>query len=427
MIIRQERTDIYMNLQNNKLNEIGHMLAHDKHTNPNVDPEKESVIDREMTKLNQNLFERNDGLTDKEFVEKAVKESPTFAHWKSNYNALSTWCIQIPKEFSGSYEEKNEIFKEMVNFTADRYGRDNIVSAWTHFDEVRNREGIEKENGKSLIPLKEREHCQDHIHIRYVPRTEDGRISTKEVTPRKELRDYQREMQQHLREKFPEHAHELNFLNGATKDKSKDLARQAQLNHEKNLEEKEQLKQELEREQRRNERALDKKEKDIEKKQEKVDKNIEILNKNREIIDQTREAAERIKDIRIVYFEIPEPDGKGLKKGTYSKEQVEKLVKEINKAREQTRTIEQGREVKSFDERLEQASKRANENVKDKTIDRLREENERLKTFEKDHNFCIWLDKNYNVKEIKKEYERQEKEHEKELTHTHSRTYDRDR
>ena len=53
---------------------------------------------------------------------------------------------------------------------------------------------------------------------------------------------------------------------------------------------------------------------------------------------------------------------------------------------DKTRTIEQGREVKSFDERLEQASKRANENVKDKTIDRLREENERLKTFEKDHN-----------------------------------------
>ena len=416
-----------MNLQNNKLNEIGHMLAHDKHTNPNIDPDKESIIDREMTKLNQNLFERNDGLTDKEFVEKAVKESPTFDHWKSNYNALSTWCIQIPKEFSGSYEEKNEIFKEMVNFTADRYGRDNIVSAWTHFDEVRNREGIEKENGKSLIPLKEREHCQDHIHIRYVPRTSDGRISTKEVTPRKELRDFQREMQQHLREKFPQHAHELNFLNGATKDKSKDLARQAQLNHEKNLEEKEQLKQELEREQRRNERALDKKEKSIEEKQIKVNKNIEILNKNREVIDQTRETAERIKDIRIVYFEMPAPIEKGFHKGFYTREQVEELTKEINKAREQTRTIEQGREVKSFDERLEQASKRANENVKDKTIDRLREENERLKTFEKDHNLCIWLDKNYNVKEIKKEYERQEKEHEKELTHTHTRTYDRDR
>lgn len=416
-----------MNLQNNKLNEIGHMLAHDKHTNPNVDPEKESVIDREMTKLNQNLFERNDGLTDKEFVEKAVKESPTFDHWKSNYNALSTWCIQIPKEFSGSYEEKNEIFKEMVNFTADRYGRDNIVSAWTHFDEVRNREGIEKENGKSLIPLKEREHCQDHIHIRYVPRTSDGRISTKEVTPRKELRDFQREMQQHLREKFPQHAHELNFLNGATRDKSKDLARQAQLNHEKNLEEKEQLKQELEREQRRNERALDKKEKSIEEKQIKVNKNIEILNKNREVIDQTRETAERIKDIRIVYFEMPAPIEKGFHKGFYTREQVEELTKEINKAREQTRSMEQGREVKSFDERLEQASKRANENVKDKTIDRLREENERLKTFEKDHYFVEYMKTKYDIRDIEKEYERQEKEHEKELTHTHTRTYDRDR
>ncbi len=416
-----------MNLQNNKLNEIGHMLAHDKHTNPNVDPEKESVIDREMTKLNQNLFERNDGLTDKEFVEKAVKESPTAEHWKKNYNALSTWCIQIPKEFSGSYEEKNEIFKEMVKFTADRYGRDNIVSAWTHFDEVRNREGIEKENGKSLIPLKEREHCQDHIHIRYVPRTSDGRISTKEVTPRKELRDFQREMQQHLREKFPQHAHELNFLNGATRDKSKDLARQAQLNHEKNLEEKEQLKQELEREQRRNERALDKKEKSIEEKQIKVNKNIEILNKNREVIDQTRETAERIKDIRIVYFEMPAPIEKGFHKGFYTREQVEELTKEINKAREQTRSMEQGREVKSFDERLEQASKRANENVKDKTIDRLREENERLKTFEKDHYFVEYMKTKYDIRDIEKEYERQEKEHEKELTHTHTRTYDRDR
>ena len=416
-----------MNLQNNKLNEIGHMLAHDKHTNPNVDPEKESVIDREMTKLNQNLFERNDGLTDKEFVEKAVKESPTAEHWKSNYNALSTWCIQIPKEFSGTYEEKLEIFREMVNFTADRYGRDNIVSAWTHFDEVRNREGIEKENGKSLIPLKEREHCQDHIHIRYVPRTSDGRISTKEVTPRKELRDYQREMQQHLREKFPQHAHELNFLNGATKDKSKDLARQAQLNHEKNLEEKEQLKQELEREQRRNERALDKKEKDIEKKQEKVDKNIEILNKNREVIDQTREAAERIKDIRIVYFEMPAPIEKGFHKGFYTREQVEELTKEINKAREQTRTIEQDREVKSLDERFQEASKRANANVKDKTIDRLREENERLKTYEKDHYFVEYMKTKYDIRDIEKEYERQEKEHEKELTHTRTHTQDRER
>ena len=134
------------------------MIAHDSHLNQNTDPEKESLIDKDMTKLNQNLFERNDGLTDKEFVEKAVKESPTAEHWKKNYNALSTWCIQIPKEFSGSYEEKNEIFKEMVNFTADRYGRDNIVSAWTHFDEVRNREGIEKDGSKSLIQIKEREH-----------------------------------------------------------------------------------------------------------------------------------------------------------------------------------------------------------------------------------------------------------------------------
>lgn len=226
-------------------------------------------------------------------------------------------------------------------------------------------------------------------------------------------RDRNIEVEHPERDKSPEakRQHEETRIYQANKDLDK---------REKDISDKE-------REQRRNERALDKKEKDIEEKQIKVNKDIEILNKNREVIEQTREAAERIKDIRIVYFEMPTPIEKGFHKGFYTREQVEELTKEINKAREQTRTIEQDREAKSLDERFQEASKRANENVKDKTIDRLREENEHLKTYEKDHNFCIWLDKNYNVKDIEKEYERQEKEHEKELTHTHTRTYDRDR
>ena len=65
---------------------------------------------------------------------------------------------------------------------------------------------------------------------------------------------------------------------------------------------------------------------------------------------------------------MPAPIEKGFHKGFYTREQVDELTKEINKAREQTRSMEQGREVKSFDERLEQASKRANENVKDKIL-----------------------------------------------------------
>lgn len=226
-------------------------------------------------------------------------------------------------------------------------------------------------------------------------------------------RDRNIEVEHPERDKSPEakREHEETRIYQANKDLDK---------REKDISDKE-------REQRRNERALDKKEKDIEEKQIQVNKDTEILNKNREVIDQTREAAERIKDIKCDTFEMPEPDGKGLKKGTYSKEQVEKLVKEINKAREQTRIVKQNREVKSLDERLEQASKRANENVKDRTIDKLKEENERLKIYEKDHYFVEYMKAKYDIRDIEKEYERQEKEHEKELTHTRTHTQDRER
>lgn len=410
-----------MNLQNNKLNEVGHMIAHDSHLNQNTDPEKESLIDKDMTKLNQNLFERNDGLTDKEFVEKAVKESPTAEHWKKNYNALSTWCIQIPKEFSGSYEERNEIFKEIVKFTADRYGRDNIVSAWTHFDEVRNREGIEKDGSKSLIPIKEREHCQDHIHIRFLPRTEDGRFSTKEVTPRKELRDFQRDMQQHLREKFPEHAHELNFLNGATKDKSKDLARQAEINHHKNLEEKEQLKKELEKDisEQKNEifdSAMNnsKKEQELRIKQVGLNAREEKIAKKENELEQIRTAYENAKSIKNRNIEMPEPDGKGLKKGTYSKEQVEKLVNETNRAYEQIRDLQQGREVQRGLDDIMENTRKANEIIRQRTYEKLLQENQELK---KDKRTMDWI-RNQNpekAKDWEKRAEKEEKDREKEI------------
>ena len=226
-------------------------------------------------------------------------------------------------------------------------------------------------------------------------------------------RDRNIEVEHPERDKSPEakRQHEETRIYQANKDLDK---------REKDISDKE-------REQRRNERALDKKEKDIEEKQIKVNKDIEILNKNREVIDQTREAAERIKDIRIVYFEMPTPIERGFHKGFYTREQVEELTKEINKAREQTRTIEQDREVKSLDERFQEASKRANANVKDKTIDRLREENERLKTYEKDHYFVEYMKTKYDIRDIEKEYERQEKEHEKELTHTRTHTQDRER
>ena len=73
--------------------------------------------------------------------------------------------------------------------------------------------------------------------------------------------------------------------------------------------------------------------------------------------------------------------------------------------------------MSSLDERLQQASKKANENIKDKTIDRLQEENKRLQKFEKDHEFVTWLERNYDIRDIQKDYEKEHKEHERTREH----------
>lgn len=162
---------------------------------------------------------------------------------------------------------------------------------------------------------------------------------------------------------------------------------------------------EKDREQARTKRAIERKEKELSESRQKLNKDVKTVaaerdrvddlkseyEQNKAVIEQTRETAEKIKDIRIDTLEIPEPQGKGIHKNYYTREQVEDLTREVNKAREQARSIGQGREVESLDERLARASHKANENIKEKALERLQEENRKL---QKDKDFVDWLEKN---------------------------------
>ena len=191
-----------------------------------------------------------------------------------------------------------------------------------------------------------------------------------------------------------------------------------------------------EREQARKGRALDKQEKELSEARETLKTDIktvaaerdrveavkEQIRADKDVLQQVRDTADKIRSFRADTFEMPAPEGKNIHRGYYTAEQVRDLVHEINKSREMSRNIEKYREVSTLDERLQEASKKANQNIREKALDRLQEENKRLQKYEKEHDFVNWLEKNYDIRDIKKEYE---KEHEH--THTHKKEHDRDR
>ena len=187
-----------------------------------------------------------------------------------------------------------------------------------------------------------------------------------------------------------------------------------------------------ERENARTARALNKQEKDLTEARETLKTDIktvaterdrveavkEQIRADKDVLQQIRDTADRIQNTRLAEkMEVPEPAGRNIHKGYYTVEQVRALTDEVNKAREQTRSVEQSREVSSLDERLQEASKKANQNIREKSIERLQEENKRLQKFEKDHEFVTWLERNYDIRDIQKDYEKEHKEHERTREH----------
>ena len=74
-------------------------------------------------------------------------------------------------------EQQKQFFQTAYDYVAERYGRENIVSARVHMDET-----------------------TPHMHLHLVPLTKDGRLSAKELFDRKNLLKLQQEMPARLQQ-----------------------------------------------------------------------------------------------------------------------------------------------------------------------------------------------------------------------------------
>lgn len=120
--------------------QLPHLLKHDsraKDRNGEYIRFGNQEIDTSRTHLNYNLHERNDGLSDYEYIkQRGEKYLAKNVVNRSNVNWAGSWVITLPESLREAPEEaQKKFFVVAHDFLVRRYGYENIVSAYVHNDE----------------------------------------------------------------------------------------------------------------------------------------------------------------------------------------------------------------------------------------------------------------------------------------------------
>lgn len=121
--------------------QLPHLLKHDsraKDRNGNYIRFGNEEIDTSRTELNYNLHERNDGLSDYEYIKQRGEQylAKNVVN-RSNVNWAGSWVITLPEKLKGaSDEDQRRFFVTAHEFLVRRYGYDNVVGAYVHMDET---------------------------------------------------------------------------------------------------------------------------------------------------------------------------------------------------------------------------------------------------------------------------------------------------
>ena len=168
---------------------IGHLIAHYDRQAENIGNES---VDRTRSHLNYNLAAELQPMKQGDFIKQRCSEVKV--QNRKDVNVMCTWVLTAPKDLPES--EQAAFFKAAFDFMADRYGRENVISAYVHMDETTS-----------------------HMHFAFVPVVEDKKkggfkVSAKERVDRKELRSFHQELDQAVSSVL---GHPVSILNGATK------------------------------------------------------------------------------------------------------------------------------------------------------------------------------------------------------------------
>ena len=183
-----------MNCEKFTRNQSGNILVHCNRSDPNR-TYKNQEIHHDRTHWNYNLAPKHEGMTDYEFMKSKCEEFKILK--RSNVNWMVSWVITIPADYEGSQEM---FFKEAYNFMENKYGKENVISAYVHLDET-----------------------SPHMHFCFVPvvfdtKKQEYKVNAKVCINRTELLKIHPQMQEYLESKLQT---KVNILNGATAEGNK--------------------------------------------------------------------------------------------------------------------------------------------------------------------------------------------------------------
>ena len=139
----------------------GHMLAHYDRTHSS----STSLIDESRTALNYNLAAEDQPLSQQDFIHKRLSEVRVLK--RADVTVMCDWIVTAHRCITEN--EYSLFFEKTYDFLCDRYGRENVISAYVHMDET-----------------------SPHLHYSFVPVIIDKKkkipkLSAKEVITRKDL------------------------------------------------------------------------------------------------------------------------------------------------------------------------------------------------------------------------------------------------
>ena len=109
---------------------------------------------------------------------------------RKNVNVMISWVVTLPKEMNDkSDDEKRKFFERTYEFLKERYGVENVISAYVHMDET-----------------------QPHMHFAFTPvmydvKKDRYKFNAKVVGSRKDLRTFHKDLDVYLE-------HELGYRTG---------------------------------------------------------------------------------------------------------------------------------------------------------------------------------------------------------------------
>ena len=177
---------------------IGHMLAHYDRGAERIGNE---CVDRTRSHLNYNLAAELQPKRQGDFIKQRCSEVKV--QNRKDVNLMCTWIVTVPKDLPEN--EHEQFFKTTFDFLSDRYGKENVISAYVHMDET-----------------------TPHMHFAFIPVVPDKKkqgkfkVSAKERINRFELCSFHFELEQALSAAL---GHSVGILNGATKDGNKSVTR----------------------------------------------------------------------------------------------------------------------------------------------------------------------------------------------------------